>query len=123
MDTTWVHKLFADLDNGGVEALFPYLHDEVYFRFASYPGGTGKQAFADAWAGMSAHIASLSHAIMESWQAGDAVICRGEVTYGLSDGRQMRLPFANIFKMQDEKIKEYLIYVDASPVFGVSASE
>lgn len=114
----WARALFADLDREGVEGLFPYLHDDVKFRFASYPPGTGKQTFADAWAVMSPHIESLNHDITDTWQDGDAVVCRGDVTYGLKDGREITLPFANIFRMRADKIAEYLIYIDASPVFG-----
>jgi ketosteroid isomerase-like protein len=115
----WIADLFAGLDNAGVEALFPYLHDDVHFRFASYPAGTGKQAFADAWAAMSSHIESLHHKLLDSWQMNDAAACRGEVTYTLTDGRAITLPFANIFKLRDGLISDYLIYIDASSVFGV----
>lgn len=117
---TWITKMFSELDNGGVEALFPYLHDDVFFRFASYPGGTGKQTFADAWAAMSSHIKSLQHNILDSWEMESSAACRGEVTYSLTDGRVVTLPFANIFKLRDGRISEYLIYIDASSVFGVS---
>jgi len=119
-NANWLLDMFAALDAGGVPGLFPWLHDDVRFRFAGYPSGQGAQAFADAWEAMSAPIASINHELEQIWELGDEAICRGEVVYHLHDGRQVRAPFANVFQLRDGRISEYLIYVDASAVFGAA---
>lgn len=117
----WMRELFAALDRGGVPAMFPWLADDLRFRFGSYPPGRGRQAFAEAWAGMSTRIRAMAHEVLESWEAGDTAICRGNVRYTLDDDRVVTLPFANVFKLRGGLIAEYLVYVDASPVLGASA--
>ncbi len=118
--TDWIRDLFAALDRGGVPALAPYLHEDVLFRFGSHPAGRGRQAFADAWVAMSPHIQSMTHDIVEAWRVDDTAICHGSVRYTLIDNGTVRVPFANVFKLRDGRISEYLIYVDASAVFGVA---
>jgi ketosteroid isomerase-like protein len=115
-----MRDMFAALDREGVPGLFPYLHDNVSFRFGSFPPGRGSDNFDAAWRAISAHIDSLSHELIDAWDMGQSAMCRGDVTYGLSDGRVITVPFANVFYLRDGKISEYLIYVDASAVFGVS---
>lgn len=116
----WIEGMFHALDANGVPGLFPYLTEDVRFRFASYPEGSGREAFAAAWGGMSADVASLNHDLAEVWEVPGAVICRGEVTYRLRDGREVTVPFANVLYLRDGLICRYLIYVDASAVFGAA---
>ena len=115
---SWMHDMFAALDADGVPGLHPWLHENVRFRFAGYPAGQGRETFAAAWAGMATHVIGLQHELEQTWELGDEAICRGEVSYTLDDGRTIRAPFANFFKLRDGRIGEYLIYVDASAVFG-----
>lgn len=117
---TWMHEMLAALDAEGVPGLYPWLQDDVHFRFAGYPAGRGRENFAVAWASMATHVSALKHELEQTWELGDDVICRGEVSYLLDDGRTIRAPFANIFKLRDGLISEYLIYVDASAVFGAA---
>lgn len=116
----WIREMFTALDREGVPGLFPFLHEDVLFRFGSFPAGQGREAFDATWTGISPHIESLSHEVLDVWGLGDSVACRGNVTYGLVDGGAITVPFANAFYLDDGKIKKYLIYVDASAVFGVS---
>lgn len=114
----WIEGMFHALDANGVPGLFPYLAEDVRFRFASYPEGGGREAFAAAWGAMAGHVASLTHELAEIWEVPGAVICRGEVTYRLAEGGAVTVPFANVLYLRDGLICRYLIYVDASAVFG-----
>ena len=116
----WIREMFAALDRGSVPALFPYLHDDVTWRFASYPVGKGRESFAAAWSAMSGQIKALEHVVHQVWSAGDSIFCRGDVSYHLTDAPTVTVPFANIFRLRDDKISEYLIYVDASAVLGAA---
>ncbi|MBT8442721.1 MAG: nuclear transport factor 2 family protein [Gammaproteobacteria bacterium] len=116
----WIKDMFAALDAEGVPGLFPYLHDDVLFRFGSFPPGHGRETFDETWRAISTDIASLSHELLDVWDMGESAVCRGNVTYELKDGRSVTVPFVNVFYLRDGKIAEYLIYVDASAVFGPS---
>jgi ketosteroid isomerase-like protein len=119
-DRTWMHKMFAALDADGVPGLFPYLVDDVMFRFGSFPAGRGRETFAATWKAIAPHVGSLTHELLEVLEMGESAVCRGNVTYGLTDGTHVTVPFANVFHLQNGKIAEYLIYIDASAVFGPS---
>lgn len=116
----WIREMFAALDRGSVPALFPYLHDDVTWRFASYPAGKGKDSFAAAWSGMASRIKGLEHHVDTVWSQDDSVFCHGEVSYQLLDAPTVTVPFANVFRLRAQKICEYLIYVDASAVLGAA---
>ena len=114
----WIDEMFAALDTRGVPGLFPYLDEQVLFRFASFPPQCGRERFAAAWESMSPRVRALRHEILETWSIDDRLICHGNVTYTLVDGGTVTVPFANFFRLRDGRITEYLIYVDASAVLG-----
>ncbi len=117
---TWIREMFAALDRGSVPALFPYLHDDVKWRFASYPVGHGKDSFAAAWSAMAGRVKALEHTVHRVWSQEDTVFCHGDVRYHLLDAPPVTVPFANLFRVREGKISEYLIYVDASAVLGAA---
>ncbi len=54
----------------------------------------------------------MRHDILDCWEVGEDVICRGEVTYWLPTGREFLFPFVDIFRMAGGRIARYLVYVD-----------
>lgn len=114
--------MFHALDSQGVEGLFPYLRDDILFRFASYPEVTGRQAIAELWNGMSVAVTKLEHHIDEVLFHETTVFCYGTVTYHLRQGNAVCVPFANRFVITEDKVSEYHIYVDASAALGVAPS-
>ncbi|MDX1570802.1 MAG: nuclear transport factor 2 family protein [Xanthomonadales bacterium] len=115
----WIRRLFADIDRAGVEGIKDRLHEQVAFRFGSFPAGAGRDNFAALWAQLSPLVESLHHELLEAWELEDRSVCRGNVTYRRVQGGPATFPFCNVFRRRDGRIVEYLIYVDASPVFGV----
>jgi ketosteroid isomerase-like protein len=63
-------------------------------------------------------IAGLEHELFAVWSVGDNVIVRMTVTYTRKDGKRMTFPAAVIWKIRDELISEFRIYVDNSPLFA-----
>ena len=114
--------MFHALDSQGVEGLFPYLRDDIRFRFASYPEVTGQQSIAELWNGMSAAVSKLEHHLDEILIHETTVFCYGTVTYHLHQGNPVCVPFANRFVITEDKISEYHSYVDASAVLGAAPS-
>lgn len=114
----WLPGLFEAIDRQDAEAFADYLAPGVNFRFGNAPAVQGRAAAQEVVAGFFGAIAGLRHELEEGWSSGDAVICRGNVTYTRLDGSQLRVPFANILKLSVGKISDYLIYVDASALFA-----
>lgn len=114
----WLDGLFAAIDRQDADAFAGFLAEDAAFRFGNLPVVEGRHAIREFVAGFFQSIRGVSHSVLESWQAGDALVCRGEVTYTRHDGSTLSVPFANIFKLAGERVRDYLIYVDASALYS-----
>ncbi len=111
-------ELLAAIDAQDAGKFASYLTEDVVFRYGSGPPVHGRQAVHDYVAGFFETLDSLRHRLLAEWENGGALICEGEVTYTLPGGKEMTLPFVNVFGMQDSKIKDYKIYIDPTPLAG-----
>jgi ketosteroid isomerase-like protein len=114
----WLEKVLQTVDSKDADALVKYLTDDATFRFANAQAVEGKEDILGMLKSFFSSIEGLSHKILESWQADDNIICRGEVTYTRMDNKTLTVPFANFFKMDGKLIKSYLVYVDASQLYA-----
>ena len=78
-----------------------------YYAYAVYSGSET----------LDTNYAVMQHPFAISSTAGAGAIT---FTYTLTDGGTVTVPFANVFYLRDGRITDYLIYVDASAVFGPS---
>ncbi len=114
----WLAKLFEAIDRMDADGFVAFLTAEASFRFGSAPPVRGAQAIREALVGFFSSIRGLRHEIGEVWDEGNTLLCEGTVTYTRQDGREVALPFLNVFRMQDELIDDYRIYMDLSPLFA-----
>ena len=113
----WIHDLFQVIDAQDTESFLAFLTDDVFFRFGNADPIHGKNNVANVIKGFFESIKDIQHDITESWARDDKVVCYGFVTYTRHDNSTLTVPFANIFHMQDDKIREYLIYADISQLY------
>jgi len=113
----WVTTLFRALDAFDADTLASFLTDDAVFVFGNAEPVRGKQAIHGVVAGFFTSINAIRHDLLETWTLLQVVICRGTVTYTRHNGSQLRVPFANIFKLQNGLIQDYLIYVDNSQLY------
>lgn len=119
MDTqSWLSDILKAVDAKDTAKFLTYLADDAVFKFGNAVGVQGKDSIGEMLKGFFGSIEGLSHTLTESWNVDGAVISRGEVTYTRKDSTTLTVPFANVFKMQGEKIKDYTIYVDASQLYA-----
>ncbi len=91
------------------------------FRYANAPAVTGPDAIRQAVAQFFGAVQALRHDLLAVWTQDDMVFCQGEVNYVRLDGSKAGpFPFFNLFRMRGDKIAEYLIYVDISPLFAAA---
>jgi ketosteroid isomerase-like protein len=110
----WIKEILRSVDNRDTDAFLTFLTDDVLFRFGNAEPVNGKGALGDALRGFFGSIYALRHDVLETLEQHDAVVCHGEVTYTRKDSSTLTVPFANVFKLEGELIKDYLIYIDAS---------
>lgn len=114
----WVDSLFAAIDRQDAAAFAAFLAEDARFTFGNLPAVTGRGAIREFVAGFFSSIRALSHSVPDAWQAGDAVMCRGEVTYIRHDGSTLTVPFANVFLMSGGAVRDYRIYADTSALYA-----
>lgn len=110
----WIATLFAAIDRQDAGAFADYLTEDARFVFGNLPPVEGRAAIRDFVSGFFASIRAVSHDVPDAWQAGDTVVCRGQVTYTRHDGSRLAVPFANVFLMAGDRVRDYRIYMDAS---------
>lgn len=116
----WLEQLLESIDKKDADTFATFLADDATFKFGNADPVNGKAAIHDVVAAFFLSIQAINHEIMDTWSYTDAVICHGTVTYTRHDSSQLIVPFANIFKMGDNLIKEYLIFVDTSKLYSES---
>jgi ketosteroid isomerase-like protein len=113
-----VRDLFQAIDAKDAARFVTYLTPDGVFRFANWPPVAGHEAVRQAVAQFFDSVQALRHRLVGTWEQDDRVFCQGEVTYTRHDGTLAGpLPFFNVFTMRDGRIAEYLIYVDATPLY------
>ncbi len=113
----WISDVFGSIDAMDSDRFVSFLADDATFRFGNAPEATGKRAIREAVDGFFSSIKGLRHHILKTWEHPDTVICQGEVTYTRLDGGEVTIPFVNIYGMRDGRIREYLVYIDLSPLY------
>ena len=115
-DRSWYDGIFDAVDAKDSDGFVAYLTDDATFKWGAQDAVTGTaavKAYVDAFLDM---FEGTKHVLFETFESGDNRICRGEVTYFTKDGREIPTPFCNVFHMEGDRIKDYLIYIDPSPL-------
>lgn len=113
----WAVRLFQSIDAQDTETFLGFLHDEVLFRFGNAAPILGKSAVGASVRTFFRSISTVRHHLIDTWDLGDSVICRGDVTYRRHDDTNLCVPFVNVFRLESALIREYRIYVDISALY------
>lgn len=116
--TEWVADLLRCVDAKDTDAWLDYLTPDACFRFGNAAVIEGTSAIRPAITAFFASISALRHDLAETWTHPDAVICRGQVTYTRLDDSTLSIPFANILKLDGDRIRDYLVYADTSELYS-----
>ena len=111
-------RLFEQLD---VEQALTFFTPDALYRFGNYPPAIGKEAIAAATkASHLEQIKQISFEINQIWEIKDTVICQLEINYIRNDNTVLTLPCTDIFRLEDDLVREMRVYMDASPLFAGS---
>jgi ketosteroid isomerase-like protein len=111
-------KVLASVDGKDADTFSSYLADDAVFRYGSQQPVKGRQAVREYVAGFFGTVAALEHRVIETWEGDDSLVCRGEVTYTRHDGAQVMVPFTNVLKLEGGRIRNYLVYIDPTPLMS-----
>ena len=110
-------SLFKAIDDMNTEEFVSYLSEDAILRFGNQSVVEGKKIIFKYIDAFFKAIKAISHSELEIWQLSDVSFVNGRVTYTRLDGTHLSVVFSNTFKMKDNLIREYLIYVDNSELF------
>nr|WP_271209129.1 nuclear transport factor 2 family protein [Rhodococcus wratislaviensis]GLK33587.1 hypothetical protein GCM10017611_04290 [Rhodococcus wratislaviensis] len=114
-----IRSLFAAVDNRDTAALAELFDDNITFRFGSADPIDGKEAVLSTSEAFLGSLAGIRHEIENLWQVDtDRVVVTMTVHYDRTDGGKVSLPCVNTFRIRDNHITEYQIYMDVNPVFA-----
>lgn len=109
-----IRKLFESINKSDVGGFLEFLTDDVHFKFGNQDPVEGKENLRNSLNVFFKSLKSISNEILNIWEQESVIICRGVVTYTRHDDSVHSVPFVNIYKMEHQLIKEYLIYADIS---------
>lgn len=114
----WTQALFRAIDAKDTEAFLAFLTPQARFAFGNVPAAEGTAGIRATLDGFFASIASLTHTVDHTWSVPGHVVCNGTVRYVRHDARAVVVPFCNVLRIDGERVADYRIYVDASPLFA-----
>ncbi len=114
----WYRELFASIDDMNTDAFTDFLTEDASFIYGSQPAVEGKTAVRESVRAFFESLAGIGHDLHGTWELDDVRFCQGTVTYTLGDDRSVSVPFLNKFSMEGEKIREYQVFVDPTPLAG-----
>jgi ketosteroid isomerase-like protein len=114
----WVRRIFEAVDAGDARRFSAVFAEDGQFVFGNAPPVVGRPAVEQAVVGFFASIRGCRHELSRFWPAAGHCAMDGTVTYLRHDGRELTLPFANVFVLRGEQVVEYRVYVDLAPLFA-----
>jgi ketosteroid isomerase-like protein len=113
-----VTQILKTVDSKDAQAFSSHLTDDAVFRYGAQEPVKGREAVRDYVAGFFGTVRTLEHQVIDTWQGEGSFVCRGDVTYTKLDGTQVSVPFTNVYKLEGNLVREYLVYIDPTPLMG-----
>lgn len=111
-------ELFDAIDRKDTGAFLEFLADNASFRFGSAPLVHGREAIGAGVSSFFDSIGGSRHELSNVISDADTVVCEGTVSYKRLDGKELSVPFVDVFEYAGERISAYKIYIDIGPLFA-----
>ena len=114
----WIVILFRNIDAMDVDAFVEYLTADAVCVYGSGTPVTGKENIKNFLGAFYGNLNEIKHLITGVWEIGEALFVQTRCTYTMKDDRVITIPAMNLFHMEGDLVKEYLIYADPSPMMA-----
>lgn len=116
----WLKSLFDVIDAADVTGFGAFLTEDALLRFGNAPPVHGRAAIEQTVRHFFASIRRSRHRVERVWPGADRIALDGFVTYTRLDGSEITLPFADTLVLRGDRIAEYLISIDITPLFAAA---
>ena len=90
--------------------------EDVKFRFSNGNLSTGRAAVVTGLNHLFSKITALKHDVTGIYENKDGYAVEAVANYMMKDGKVISLPVVSVMKYRRDKIYDYRIYMDISPV-------
>ncbi len=104
--------MFQAIDAKDADRFAQFLSEDVRFKHGNEDFLLGRPAAHQGISGLFDNIQGINHELCKILVSGESIVVYGTVTYTRKDGSNLSVPVADIWTMADDKIQEYLIFVD-----------
>jgi limonene-1,2-epoxide hydrolase len=99
------------------EAFYPFFTEDLFYKVGANKPLHGSKAAAGFLSNFYQIIKPTKHDIRGTWQIENTVIIEMDANYKrVSDGKKITVPCTDIYRFQEDLIKEWRVYPDMSPV-------
>jgi ketosteroid isomerase-like protein len=114
---TFLEQLTPALDAKDTDAVLALLAEDCLFQAGNNAPLVGRMAIKDTLDYFFTAVKGIQHTITDAFESGDNAVYRGHVTYTRHDDSVLTIPVCDVFKIKNQKITEYTIYIDWSDLF------
>jgi uncharacterized protein (TIGR02246 family) len=111
-----INGIFKSVDRMDAAGFASYFTEDGLFTFGNWPTVKGRDEITGSVDGFFESIKALEHRVIDRWTDEGAEIVEVEVTYTRHDGSPVDLTAACIFRVREDLISDYRIYMDISPL-------
>ena len=113
-----IDTLSETLDSQDVDKVLEYLTEDCLFTAGNSESIQGKKDIKSTLNSFFDSVKSTRHRLSDIFESDNSLVHRGDVTYTRLDNTKLTVPFCDVFKIRDNKIAEYTIYIDWSELFN-----
>jgi hypothetical protein len=111
-----VVRLFGRGEAFDSDGFIGFFTDKPMYQFGNADPCLDKKAIHASVTAFFSAVQALYHDIRNMWEVGDLLLVEMDVVYWRKDGSSVRLPCADIFRFEGDKVQELRIFMDANPV-------
>ena len=112
-----VKGLFSSIDSMNTDNFVSHLADDAVFTMGDAPAISGKDNIHEGVGQFFNSIKGLSHTVDNIVISGNDVVTPGSVTYTRHDDTTLTVSFCNVYKLENDKIKDYNVFIDLSQLY------
>lgn len=111
-----MRELYRTIDRMDARGMAEFFTEDASFRFANNEPVVGREGIAGLAGAIFSSVRGIAHEILNLWEVPGALLSEGLVTYTRHDGSEIRLPFVTVSEIVEGKIRDYRVYIDATPL-------